>query len=64
MLYCFVSYNQLLSLKEEFEQKYLHLSQVYESEAKTKYQYLKQAEELSTELRELRREVSRDNKTE
>lgn len=53
------SYNQLLSLKEELEQKYLHLSQVYESEAKTKYQYLQQVEELSTEVRELRRELSR-----
>lgn len=51
------SYNRLLSLKEELEQKYLHLSQVYESEAKTKYQYLQQVEELSTEVRELRREV-------
>jgi hypothetical protein len=45
-------------LKEELEQKYLHLSQVYESEAKTKYQYLQQVEELSTEVRELRGEVS------
>ncbi|CAF0742957.1 unnamed protein product [Rotaria sp. Silwood1] len=53
------SYNRLVSLKEELEQKYLHLSQVYESEAKTKYQYLQQVEELSTEVRELRRELSR-----
>ena len=52
------SYNRLLSVKEEIEQKYLHLSQVYESEAKTKYQYLQQVEELSTEVRELRREVN------
>lgn len=51
------SYNRLLSMKEEIEQKYLHLSQVYESEAKTKYQYLQQVEELSAEVRELRREV-------
>jgi len=48
----------LLSVKEELEQKYLHLSQVYESEAKAKYQYLQQVEELSTEVRELRRELS------
>ncbi|CAM4810531.1 unnamed protein product, partial [Rotaria magnacalcarata] len=54
-----IYYNRLLSLKEELEQKYLHLSQVYESEAKTKYQYLQQVEELSTEVRELRRELSR-----
>lgn len=53
----FSSYNHLLSVKEELEQKYLHLSQVYESEAKTKYQYLQQVEELSAEVRELRREV-------
>ncbi|CAF1186205.1 unnamed protein product [Adineta steineri] len=53
------SYNRLLSVKEEIEQKYLHLSQVYESEAKTKYQYLQQVEELSAEVRELRRELSR-----
>ena len=52
------SYNHLLSVKEELEQKYLHLSQVYESEAKTKYQYLQQVEELSAEVRELRREVT------
>ena len=45
-------------MKEELEQKYLHLSQVYESEAKTKYQYLQQVEELSAEVRELRREVT------
>lgn len=58
-LHCsFSSYNHLLSVKEELEQKYLHLSQVYESEAKTKYQYLQQVEELSGEVRELRREVS------
>ncbi len=48
----------MLSVKEELEQKYLHLSQVYESEAKAKYQYLQQVEELSTEVRELRRELS------
>jgi len=57
----FFSYNRLLSLKEELEQKYLHLSQVYESEAKTKYQYLQQVEELSAEVRELRREVNKEN---
>ena len=55
--FAFLSYNRLLSVKEELEQKYLHLSQVYESEAKAKYQYLQQVEELSTEVRELRREV-------
>jgi hypothetical protein len=54
------SYNRLLSMKEEIEQKYLHLSQVYESEAKTKYQYLQQVEELSAEVRELRREVQNE----
>ncbi len=54
------SYNRILSLKEELEQKYLHLSQVYESEAKTKYQYLQQVEELSAEVRELRREVKKN----
>jgi hypothetical protein len=57
----FSSYNRLLSVKEELEQKYLHLSQVYESEAKAKYQYLQQVEELSTEVRELRREVNKEN---
>jgi len=64
ILFCFVffkfSYNRIVSLKEELEQKYLHLSQVYESEAKTKYQYLQQVEELSTEVRELRREVKKN----
>jgi Ras-specific guanine nucleotide-releasing factor 1/Ras-specific guanine nucleotide-releasing factor 2 len=55
----FLSYNRLLSVKEELEQKYLHLSQVYESEAKAKYQYLQQVEELSAEVRELRREVNK-----
>ena len=61
-LFPHLSYNRLISLKEELEQKYLHLSQVYESEAKTKYQYLQQVEELSTEVRELRSEVSRKRK--
>ncbi len=61
-MFCFFqfSYNRIVSLKEELEQKYLHLSQVYESEAKTKYQYLQQVEELSTEVRELRREVKKN----
>ena len=58
------SYNRLLSVKEELEQKYLHLSQVYESEAKAKYQYLQQVEELSTEIRELRREVRKSSVSE
>ena len=58
LLLILLSYNRLLSVKEEIEQKYLHLSQVYESEAKTKYQYLQQVEELSAEVRELRREVN------
>ncbi|CAF1324688.1 unnamed protein product [Rotaria sordida] len=53
------SYNHLLSVKEELEQKYRHLSQVYESETKAKYQYLQQVEELSTEVRQLRSELSR-----
>lgn len=61
LIFCLFSYNRILSLKEELEQKYLHLSQVYESEAKTKYQYLQQVEELSAEVRELRREVKRKN---
>jgi hypothetical protein len=56
----FYSYNRLLSVKEELEQKYLHLSQVYESEAKAKYQYLQQVEELSSEVRDLRREVNKN----
>ena len=59
MIFLCSSYNRLLSVKEELEQKYLHLSQVYESESKTKYQYLQQVEELSAEVRELRRELSR-----
>ncbi|CAF1684826.1 unnamed protein product, partial [Didymodactylos carnosus] len=52
------SYNRHVSLKEEIENKYLHLSQVYETEAKSKYQYMQQVEELSGEVRELRKEVN------
>ena len=64
ILLLFLSYNHLLSIKGELEQKYLYLSQAYESELKAKYQYLQQVEELSAEVRQLRKEVNKKTKSE
>jgi len=54
---CF-SFNKLLLQKEELEQRHLHLLQVVESEKTAKWQYTQQCEELTSEIKKLRAEVS------
>ena len=44
--------------KEELEHKHLHLLQIMESEKTAKWQYTQQCEELTTEIKKLRNEVS------
>lgn len=58
-VFCFLvnSYNRQASQYAEFQQKYIHLSQLYETESKSKWKYLAQIEELSKEVKELREEV-------
>lgn len=51
-------YSSLLNDKEQLEQKYLHLSQIVESESTAKWQYSRQCEELSAEIEKLRREIN------
>ena len=46
------------SLNTELQQKYIHLSQLYETESVSKWKYLSQIEELSDEVKKLRVEVS------
>lgn len=57
-LFFLCSFNKLLLQKEELEQKHVHLLQVVESEKTAKWQYTQQCEELSTEIKKLRNEVS------
>lgn len=52
------SFNKLLLQKEELEQKHVHLLQVVESEKTAKWQYTQQCEELSSEIKKLRAEVT------
>ncbi len=56
----FSSYNKLASQNAELHEKYIHLSQLYETESKSKWQFMAQIEELSTEVKQLRDEVSPD----
>ncbi|XP_055644260.1 ras-specific guanine nucleotide-releasing factor 2-like isoform X2 [Toxorhynchites rutilus septentrionalis] len=51
------SFNKLLLMKEELEQKHLHLMHVVESEKTAKWQYTQQCEELVHEIRKLRAEI-------
>ena len=53
----FRSFNKLLAQKEELEQKHLHLLQIVESEKTAKWQYTRQCEELTDEIKQLRTEV-------
>ena len=48
----------MLLQKEELEQKHLHLLQIVESEKTAKWQYTQQCEELTSEIKKLRAEVS------
>ncbi|XP_033228809.1 ras-specific guanine nucleotide-releasing factor 2-like [Belonocnema kinseyi] len=51
------SFNKLLLQKEELEQKHLHLLQIVESEKTAKWQYTRQCEELTSEIKKLRAEL-------
>ncbi len=51
------SYNKLASENAEIQHKYIHLNQLYETESKSKWQYLAQIEELSKEVKTLREEA-------
>lgn len=50
-------YSSLMQTKELLEQKYLHLSQIVESESTAKWQYSRQCEEMSAEVQKLRHEI-------
>lgn len=50
-------YSSLVNDKEQLEQKYLHLSQIIESESTAKWQYSRQCEEFSAEIKKLRQEI-------
>ena len=52
-----ISYSKLISQSAELQEKYLHLTQLYETESKAKWQYMSQIEELSIEVKKLRDEV-------
>lgn len=55
------SYNKQASQYTELREKYIHLSQLYETESKSKWQYLEQIEGLKNEVKTLREEVSQNN---
>jgi hypothetical protein len=48
----------MLLQKEELEQKHLHLLEIVRSEKMAKSQYTQQCDELSSEIKKLRAEVS------
>uniref|UniRef100_A0A1I8IBM9 Ras-specific guanine nucleotide-releasing factor 2 n=1 Tax=Macrostomum lignano TaxID=282301 RepID=A0A1I8IBM9_9PLAT len=51
------SYSRLAEQHEQLEQKHLHLLQIMESERQSKWNYVKQAEDMSNQLRRLRLEL-------
>ncbi|XP_076624750.1 ras-specific guanine nucleotide-releasing factor 1 isoform X3 [Colletes latitarsis] len=51
------SFNKLLLQKEKLEQKHLHLLQIIESEKTEKSQYVRQCEDLASEVKKLRTEL-------
>ena len=52
------SYSKMVEVKEELEQKHLHLLQILDSERQAKWHYVQQTEELTTEVKKLKAEVS------
>ncbi|CAH8637131.1 unnamed protein product [Schistosoma haematobium] len=52
------SFSKLLELKQEAEQKQLHLSQILETEQRAKWHYVKQIEELTAEIKQLKYEFN------
>ena len=51
------SFSKMVLLKEELEQKHLHLVQIVETEKTAKSHYTQQCEELTIEIKKLRAEV-------
>lgn len=54
----YFSYSKVLEQKEELEQKHLHVIQILESERQAKWHYVQQTEELATEVKKLKAEVT------
>ncbi|CAH8866092.1 unnamed protein product [Trichobilharzia szidati] len=52
------NFSKLLELKQEAEQKQLHLSQILETELRAKWHYVKQIEELTAEIKQLKYEFN------
>ena len=55
---CSFSYSRNVEQKEQLEQKHLHLLQILDSERQAKWHYVQQTEELSTEVKKLKNEVT------
>lgn len=51
------SFNKLREQKEQLEQKHLHILQILESERQAKWQYVRQVEDLTAEVKKLRNEL-------
>lgn len=51
------SYNKQITYYAEIQEKFIHLTHLYDTETKSKWQYLSQIEELSNEVKQLRDEV-------
>ncbi|XP_041368300.1 ras-specific guanine nucleotide-releasing factor 2-like isoform X2 [Gigantopelta aegis] len=56
------SYSKMVEVKEELEQKHLHLLQILDSERQAKWHYVQQTEELTTEVKKLKAEVQKFKK--
>ena len=57
------SFSKTQELKEELEQKHLHLLQILESERQAKWHYVQQTEELAAEVKKLKSELREVSKT-
>ncbi|ESO01343.1 hypothetical protein HELRODRAFT_174899 [Helobdella robusta] len=51
------SFSKVLELKQQVEQKHLHLLQVLDSERQAKWYYVQQTEEFATEVQKLKKEI-------
>ena len=58
MLEFIFSFSKVLELKQQVEQKHLHLLQVLDSERQAKWYYVQQTEEFASEVANLEREVN------
>ncbi|ESP05611.1 hypothetical protein LOTGIDRAFT_102760, partial [Lottia gigantea] len=52
------SYSKVVEMKEELEQKHLHLLQILDSERQAKWQYVQQTDEFTIEVKKLKAEAS------